>query len=171
MSNILTIELDSLTTSGIKIVSFPMRTQVKEVSFTISPEARGMFEDERIWNMYAVGAHPTPTVENPFSEWAFPIFNGADKPIVESIETSFVSTTKSPNVQYATLPNGGGILNLELNFGVFAPGDYMAVWVEQGTGNFDGMDASLVNGVVTVVYQPTALKTVWEQGQANPWLD
>lgn len=174
MSHILTIDLKDLqaNANNYKVISFPTRVKVTAMSFAVNGEAVGGSELERVWRLYAMGGHPTPTPENPYSEWTTQVFeNESAKPILENATASFASTIGTPYSVLAPLPAGGGVLNIELNSGVFAPGDYMVLWVENTDGDVSEITWADTEATINIVYEETAMKTVYEQVQANPFLD
>lgn len=173
MAHTIAVDLETLESGAgyVKILTFPKRVKVTEISFSVSSEARGTVEQAREWSLYAVGAHPTPTEGNPHGEWTTYVFQGGEKPILDNATAGFVSTIRSPHTELVSLPTGGSVLKLEMHQGVFAPGDYMALWIENTGGDVETIDWSLTNAVISVTYEETAMKTIYEQVQANPWLD
>lgn len=173
MAHTLTIDLETLEAGvgSVKILTFPKRVRIKEMSFSVSLEARGSVEQAREWYLYAVGAHPIPTVGDPHGEWIDPVFQAGEKPILDNADAGFVSTIRAPHTELVSTPAGGSVFKVELNHGVFAPGDYVALWIENNSGDVSTIDWGLTNAVISVTYEETAMKTVYEQVQANPWLD
>jgi hypothetical protein len=174
MSHILTIDLKDLqaNASNYKVISFPTRVKVTAMSFAVNGEAAGQSELERVWKLYAMGGHPAPTPENPYEEWTTPVFeNELAKPILENATAAFASTIGTPMSVLAPLPAGGGVFNIEVNAGVFAPGDYMVLWVENTDGDVSGITWEGTEATINIVYEETAMKTIYEQVQAYPFLD
>ncbi len=173
MSHMLTIDLKNLQANAdnYKVISFPNRVKVTAMSFSVNGAAAGNSELDRVWKLYAMGAHPTPSPENPWSEWTTPVFNYGEKPTLNNETASFYSTIVSPYSELVPLPAGGGVFNLELHGGVFAPNDYMVLWVENDGGNIEEIVWENTEATINIVYEETAMKTVYEQVQANPFLD
>jgi len=169
----MTIDLKNLQSNAdnYKVISFPRRIKITEMSFSVNGEAAGSAELDRVWKLYAWGAHPTPVEENPWSEWAFPVFNSEDKPMLDNATRNFYSTIKSPASGLISLQSGGGFLKLEVNQGVFAPNDYMAIWVGIDSGDTSEITWEETEATINIVYKETAMKTLYELVQANPWLD
>jgi hypothetical protein len=141
------------------------------MSFSVNGEAAGSAELARVWKLYAWAAHPTPSVENPWSEWTFAVFDSADKPVLDNATASFYSTINSPQTYVATLNNGGGVLKAELHGGVFAPNDYMAIWVVNESGDVSTITWDDTEATINIVYEETAAMTVYEVIQKYPYLD
>ena len=173
MSHIITIDLKNLQANetNYKVISFPSRIKVLAMSFAVNGASLGSLGDDRVWRLYAYGGHPTPTAENAWDEWTTPVFEGdAQKPVLDSATASFYSTIGTPYSAIVPLPAGGGVLNLEMNSGVFAPNDYMALWVENIAGDISGITWEDTEATINIVYEETAMKTAYEQFQANPFL-
>lgn len=175
MSHILTIDLVNLEANenNYKVISFPRRVKILEMSFSVNGAAMGGDANlDRIYRLYAWGAHPTGTVETPWTEWSFPVFgfSDANKPVVNAEVRQFASTSSTPYTIFPTLPQGGGILNIELNHGVFAPGDHMAVWVQPDAGDWTDIVWADTEATINIVYEETSLRTPYEQSQTYPWL-
>lgn len=174
MSHILTIDLKNLAanSANYKVITFPKRVKVLSMSFAVNGEARGDNPGlNRVWMLYAWGAHPTPQPEAPWNEWSFPVFNFDQKPTLHTEDANFYSSIKTPASSLVALPAGGGVLNLEMHQGVFAPNDYMALWVNNDSGNIDDITWEDTEATINIVYEETSMKTIYEQIQANPWID
>lgn len=173
-SHIMTIDLKDLQSneSNYKVISFPSRIKITAMSFSVNGQAAGNPELDRVWKLYTMGGHPTPTPENPWNEWTSPIFeDDSAKPVLDNATAAFASTIGTPYSVLVPLPAGGGIFNLEMNGGVFAPGDYMVLWVEGIAGDFSEITWENTEATVNIVYEETVMKTQYEQIQANPFLD
>lgn len=174
MSHILTIDLKNLLSNedNYKVITFPNRIKILSMSFSVNGEARGSEPGlDRVWKLYAWGAHPTPQPESPWNEWSFPVFGPDQKPTLSTETANFYSTIETPASALFALPAGGGVLNLEVHQGVFAPNDYMALWVDLDSGDTEGITWEDTEATINIVYEETSMKTVYEQVQANPWLD
>lgn len=173
MSHILTIDLKNLVSnsSNYKVISFPKRIKITQMSFSVNGAAAGSQELDRVWKLYAWGGHPTPTVENAWSEWTHPVFNFDQKPVLDNATASFYSTVVSPAASFVPLPAGGGVLNFELHQGVFAPNDYMALWVANDGGDISTIVWEDTEATINIVYEETSAKTMYELYQQYPWLD
>lgn len=173
MSHILTIDLKDLQSNAnnYKVITFPKRIKITEMSFSVNGEAAGSAELARVWKLYAWAAHPTPSVENPWSEWTFPVFNSEEKPTLNNANANFYSTINSPATFLASLNSGGGILKVDINQGVFAPNDYMAVWVENDGGDISTITWGNTEATINIVYEETAALTIYEVLQKYPYLD
>jgi hypothetical protein len=171
-SHIMTIDLKNLqaNASNYKVISFPKRIKITKMSFSVNGHAAGNAELDRVWTLYSMGGHPTPTLLDPWDEWTTPVFE-SQKPVLDNATASFYSTIEAPFSVLVPTPNGGGVLNLELNSGVFAPSDYMVVWIEGTAGDFSEIVWENTEATINIVYEETAMKTLYEQVQANPWLD
>lgn len=172
-SHIMTVDLKNLEANetNYKVISFPKRIKITEMSFSVNGEAAGSPELARVWKLYAWGAHATPTEGSPWSDWSFSVFDVSEKPILTNATANFYSTIKSPASQLVSLPAGGGILKLEVHQGVFAPNDYMALWVQNDGGDVSTITWDSTEATINIVYEDTAMKTMYELVQANPWLD
>ncbi len=173
MAHVMTIDLKNLAAnaSNYKVVSFPKRVRITEMSFSVNGAAAGSPELARVWRLYTMGAHPTPQPEYPWSEWTFSIFNWESKPLLENANANFYSTISTPLREAVLPPNGDGFIKVEMDGGVFAAGDYMAVWVQNDGGNIDDIVWENTEATINIVYEETTKKSVYEQVQANPWLD
>jgi len=175
VSHILTIDLTNLqaNANNYKVISFPTRVKVTAMSFAVNGEASGGDPElGRVWQLYALGGHPTPSPGNPYSEWTTAVFeNEAAKPVIDNATAPFASTVGTPYSVLSPLPAGGGVLNVEVNSGVFAPGDYMALWVENTDGDITEITWADTEATINIVYEETAMKTVYEQVQSYPFLD
>jgi hypothetical protein len=169
----MTIDLKNLqsNSNNYKVISFPKRIKITEMSFSVNGEAAGAPELDRVWKLYVWGAHPTPTEGSPWSEWSFPVFNSEEKPVLNNETRNFYSTIESPESGLVSLPSGGGILKLEFHQGVFAPNDYMAIWVQNDGGDVSEITWEDTEATINIVYEETVMKTLYELVQANPWLD
>jgi len=169
----MTIDLKNLQSNqdNYKVISFPRRIKIIEMSFSVNGEAAGDVELDRSWILYAWGAHPTPTVESPWSEWGFSVFGISDKPTLHNADRNFYSTIKTPPSALFSIPGGGGFVKLEVHQGVFAPNDYLALWVQNDGGDISTIDWDATEATVNIVYEETTAKTPYEIVQENPWLD
>jgi hypothetical protein len=170
----MTIDLKDLQSNAnnYKVISFPSRIKVTAMSFAVNGEAAGNSELDRVWKLYTMGGHPTPTIENPWSEWTTPVFEDElAKPVLDNATAPFASTIGTPYSALVPLPAGGGIFNLEMNAGVFAPGDYMVLWVEGTAGDFSEITWADTEATISIVYEETVMKTPYEYVQAYPFLD
>jgi hypothetical protein len=175
VSHILTIDLTNLQANAdnYKVISFPTRVKVTAMSFAVNAAASG-YDSElgRVWKLYAMAGHPTPTPENPYQEWTTQVFENEEaKPILDNATAPFASNIGTPYSNLIALPAGGGVLNLELHRGVFAPGDYMVLWVENTDGDISEITWADTEATINIVYEETAMKTTYEQVQAYPFLD
>lgn len=174
-SHIMTIDLKNLQSNAnnYKVITFPSRVKVTAMSFAVNGQAAGGNPElDRVWRLYAMSGHPTPTLENPWSDWTNPVFpNDTSKPTLDNATAAFVSTIGTPLSELVSLPEGGGIFNLEMHAGVFAAGDYMAVWVENIAGDVTGITWEETEATINIVYEDTVMKTIYEQVQDNAFLD
>ena len=177
MSHLMTIQIDNLETSpsNYRLISFPQKVQIESVSFAVNAEAAGSVELARVWSLYAVVAHPTPTEENPLSEQAFPlfgVFGDSEKPVVTIAESGVISTV-SETVRL-TVPSGDVTQthkNVVLSEGLMGPRDYLALWIEGTAGDFDEIDYTLASATVTIAYRPSTDPTAWELIARYPAID
>lgn len=173
MSHILTIDLKNLQSNATnyKVISFPKRVKITEMSFSVNGAAAQDPTLDRVWKLYAWGAHPTPTVESPWSEWSFPVFNEADKPVLNNETANFYSTIGQPATQQVPVIASGSVFKFEFNQGVFAPNDYLAVWVANDGGDISTIVWDDTEATINIVYEETTMLTAYEQVQKHPWFD
>ncbi len=174
MANIMTIDLKNLQSNAdnFKVVSFPSRIKIVSMSFSVNGEAAGSPELGRIWRLYCAGGHPTPTPENPWSEWITPVFNATEeKPTIDNAEASFYSTVSQPFSFVTSKPGADPFIKYEMNWGVFAPNDYMAVWVALDSGDVETIVWDETEATLNISYEETAMRTPYEMIQEHPWLD
>jgi len=172
-SQMLTVELENLDggSTTYQIIHFPNRVRVTSLSFTLNFAAMGDSPElERQWGLAALSGHHTPTEGNPWSEWTTVLF-GEEKPVLNTSTDWVASSTATPLAELFTTPNGGGIMKVEVDNGVFAPGDYLVLWIQNTGGDVEEIVWEDTKATITVGYEPTAKKTPYEMLQANPWLD
>jgi hypothetical protein len=174
MPHILTVDLNNLQANedNYKVISFPSRVKVSSMSFSINGAAAMNQELDRVWRLYAWSGHPTPTVENAWAEWTAPIFtNDAAKPVLDNATAAFASTIGTPLSELVPVSGtGAGVLKFEYNAGIFAPGDYMVLWVENIAGDISEIVWEDTEATINIVYEETAAMTPYELTQKYPFL-
>lgn len=167
----LSIDLQDLDGSAgnYRLVSFPERVRVTSVGFTVNDECMGIYEDNRVWKIYCMIGHQAPTEESPWNTWSTPIFGLNDKPTVTR-DRIYTSSYMTNQVSAVAKPNGG-IETIDLDYGVLAPGDFLSMWVQSESGDFDEITWANTAANITLTYEPTNAKTAYEWIQIYPSLD
>ncbi len=150
-------------------ISFPSRVRVKSFSFSINAEARGDVVDARQWRMYYLLGHPQPEVGNEFNETTWPL-NTDQKPEIVVPSQSFISTTSFSETVSVEIPNDKH-MNADINFGVMEPGDYMYVFLQPETGDFEGITWENTNATINISYEESTLASIRETTAKYPFLD
>lgn len=171
----MTIDLVNLLANAdnYKVITFPKRIRVTEVSFSVNGEAAGSIEDERVWQLYFWGAHPTPSEGSPWDDWTFPVFDtgeGDYKPILSNATSEFVSSTKAPYNEIVSVPPQT-FFKVDIDLGVFAPGDYAAIWIENTAGDVEEITWADTEATISIVYEETTKRSIYELTQQYPFLD
>jgi hypothetical protein len=177
MSGMMTIEIENLEASptNYRLVSFPKRVKIDGISFSVNFEAAGSVEAGRVWRLYSVVGTPTPTPENPLSEYARPLldaFGNSEKPVVTIAQTGVISTLGIPSsISVQSGDKTQTRTNVMLQEGVLAPGDYLALWIQLESGDVEGINYDLTTAVVTISYTETTDDSFHELLTKYPNLD
>lgn len=164
MSQLLTIDLENLSSDngfGIKIVTFPNRTKIENVVFTVNWECWGNEEQDRNWLLYALASHPYE-YEGYDTDWIWPIFGNSAKPVVSRASNLRFRSDVAPTGIYSAPFETPNMIR-EIHEGVLDAGDYIALWVECDSGDVEGISWEDTAAVVTIEYEETTKQTAYEQ--------
>jgi hypothetical protein len=169
--NYLSLNLRSLETSvnNYNLVTFPSRTRITSLSFTVNQEAAGSFEDDRVWQVYALVGVPTPSEGNPWAENTFYLFGANEKPTVTNTNR-YVSDTLVNTPVISTIPTQYP-MTVSLDLGILLPGSYLAVWVENDGGDIDEIVWEDTAATITIGYEETVALSPAELIAEYPFLD
>lgn len=151
-------------------ISFPSRTRITSMLFTVNNEARGIAEFERQWNLNALIGHPQPTEGNPFNESVWDVFGPNPKPVLFVPSQSFVSTVATTATSVFEVPTDK-YANAELTFGVMEPNDYLYVWLDYILEADSDIAWSATSANIVITYEATNLLSTRESIQKFPFLD
>ena len=165
----LTICIDNLenSPSNYRLVTFPTRVKINAVSFSINSEAAGTIEQDRSWGLSAMVGSPDPQDGNPRNEWINPLFPD-EKPVIHTPEQYLGSTIVVPPVFKGTKNDGTAA---DLALGIMAPGDYIALWINTISGDFEGIEWENTSAVITLDYELTANRSAKELVKQFPEFD
>ena len=173
MSGISTISVEMTNLEGgpnnYRLITFPKRVRVTSVGFTVNLEAMGDYSDERVWKIYCMIGHPNPQEGNQWNEYNHPIFGLGEKPTVSN-ERMFTSSFMENTSQILSNPHGM-YENLDLDYGVIEPGGYLVFWVQNESGDIEGIDWSVTQANVMISYEDTHKMTALEFFTKYPELD
>lgn len=171
MSETMTVDIENIDSSegfGYTIVTFPNRTKVLSATFTVNPEAYGSEEDDRNWMLYALVGHPYEENDDNY-EFIWPIFFQSAKPVITRADNlNFRSNTSMTGI--LSEPDDAPPLMREAHYGVMESGDYLVMWLQADSGNFDTIDWTKTRATITLEYEDTTKGTVYElRDWANVW--
>jgi hypothetical protein len=143
-----------------RMVTFPNRVRLTSVGFTVNDIAVGDYEDERVWKIYCMVGHPNPEEGSPWGEYIHPIFGLSEKPTVTNVR-KYTSSFMENVSQIISNPRGK-YENLDLDFGVIEPGGYLVFWIQNESGDIEGIDWALTQATVSIMYEETHKMTALE---------
>lgn len=170
--NYLTIELDNLDAqdySHYSIITFPSRTRITSICFTVNEQTAGEYVDDRVWKLYAVVGVPAPTEESPWNENTFPLFGANEKPVVTRTNR-YVSNVLVNTPVIEAIPTQPP-MTISVDLGILDPGSYLTVWVQHDSGDVDDILWEATAATVTVGYEDTVAPTIAELVAEYPFLD
>lgn len=140
-----------------RIVQWPAKVTVTSICFTINTECVGSEEDAREWTCYAVKGRKARS-ENPgdvgfTDEDIVPFFGDNEKPTVITADTRFVSTVGMP------ISTGQWYTPYQAYIGNVAqmdPDEYLTIWIEGTSGDFDTLDDTATWGTISIAYTGSA---------------
>lgn len=167
----LAIDMQNLDSNAgnYRMVTFPQRVRITSVGFTVNGECIGDYEHNRVWKIYCMVGHPSPSGDGPWDEYTHPIFGLSEKPTV-SRDRKYTSSFMENSVQVEPKPHSW-FEDVALDYGVIEPGGYLVFWVQNESGDISTITWENTAATVMITYEPTSLMTAQEVFAKYPELD